>query len=331
MTPMRSEHDFSQEVFCTYKGERYSVRDNGAVFRYPGAGKRQRTADNRWTFGKLNDNTGYLEISSVRVHIIVATAFYGEKSTKEYVVDHIDTNRRNNRPENLRWLTRLENVVKNPITRKKIEFVCGCNIEEFLADPAKFRAKFQAPNFKWMRTVSAEEAKACLENMQAWAKSDQRPSGGSLGEWIFNRPALQKQPPPDVRDIVKSKTLNAVQLNWLVPSEFPCCPKEIADEPITAYAEKLKAGSIFCHNEVYSSIVFKSTISGDRRSLYVISKSAESKGAVKPWALAEITYDDGLFLHTSLGNFFTQEGVEKQYCLARGLEWTGGDSIDDYC
>ncbi len=32
-----------------------------------------------------------------------------------------------------------------------------------------------------------------------------------------------------------------------------------------------------------------------------------------------------------VGAFFTEEGVEKVYCLAQGLEWTGGDSINDYC
>ena len=34
---------------------------------------------------------------------------------------------------------------------------------------------------------------------------------------------------------------------------------------------------------------------------------------------------------TNLGTFFTEVGVEKQYALAQGLEWTGGDTLDDYC
>lgn len=89
--------DLKQEIECIYKDEKYSVRDNGAVFRYPRDGKRLRQYDNFWTFGKANDKHGYMEIASVRVHIIVATAFHGLKPTKEHVVDHIDTNRRNNR------------------------------------------------------------------------------------------------------------------------------------------------------------------------------------------------------------------------------------------
>ena len=90
-------NDFKQEIECIYKDEKYSVRDNGAVFRHPRDGKRPRKYDNFWTFGKPNDTHGYMEIASVRVHIIVATAFHGPKPTKEHVVDHIDTNRRNNR------------------------------------------------------------------------------------------------------------------------------------------------------------------------------------------------------------------------------------------
>lgn len=122
---MISLNDFKLQNECIYKDEKYSVRDNGAVLRYPPDKKRRRSIDNNWTFGKLNIKTGYLEIASVRIHRIVATAFLGEAPTKEHVVDHIDTNKQNNRPENLRWVTRLENILLNPITARRIELVCG--------------------------------------------------------------------------------------------------------------------------------------------------------------------------------------------------------------
>jgi hypothetical protein len=319
------------QVNCTYKDEQYSVRDSGEVLRHPCFGKQPRTLDNKWTFGKPNDKTGYMEIATARVHRIVATAFHGPAPTKEHVVDHIDTNKRNNRPENLRWVTKLENVLLNPITIKRIEFVCGCNVEEFLADPSKFRDKFQEPNYKWMCAVNAQEAQISLERLLAWAKSDKIPTGGTLGEWVFNRGTSQSQfveTNPEEHVIVKTKTLNATQRNWNTPSEFPCCPIEFTGEPITAYAEKLKTGLVFCRNDIYSSLVSKSAISHDHQSLYVIS---ESKKGIKPWALAEISYENGLFVHTSLGTFFEQNGVEKQFCFAQGLEWSGGDSIDDFC
>jgi len=55
---MISLNDFKLENECIYKDERYSVRDNGAVFRYPLNVNRPRPTDNIWTFGTLNKKTG---------------------------------------------------------------------------------------------------------------------------------------------------------------------------------------------------------------------------------------------------------------------------------
>lgn len=331
MTDGKSDPDFSQEVDCIYKAERYTVRDNGQVLRHPYVGKPPRPTDNQWTFGKPNSQTGYMGIASVPVHRIVATAFHGVAPSKDQVADHIDTNKRNNRPENLRWVTRLENILLNPITVKRIATVCG-SVEAFLADPSKFRDSFQEPNYAWMCTVTKEEGQLSLKRMLAWAASDKHPSGGVLGDWIFNR-SIQNPyayTTPVVPDMIMSKTLRAAQRNWKVLSEFPCCPQEYTDAPIVAYAEKLEIGSVFCRNDVYSSLVSQRWISDDYQSLYVISESIEG-GAIKPWALAKITYENDLLVHTSFPTFFTKEGAEKAYCQELGLEWLGGETFDDCC
>ena len=120
-------NDFHIEKECLYQGEHYCVRDNGAVLRYPKDKTKPRLLDNKWTFGK-NGNHGYLYIASKGVHRIVATAFHGENLSKEYIVDHIDTNKQNNRPENLRWITKEENIIKTTYffrdkkTLNKMEF-----------------------------------------------------------------------------------------------------------------------------------------------------------------------------------------------------------------
>ena len=177
--------NFTREIECIYKDERYAVRDNGAVFRYPRDGRRPRKYDNFWTFGKPNIVHGYMEIASVRIHAIVATAFLGPKPTKEHVVDHIDTNRRNNRVENLRWVTRLENILDNPITRKRITLRCG-SIEAFLANPSMLRENELPPDLRWMRTVTNAEAQVSKKRLLEWAESDKEPSGGSLDAWVFD-------------------------------------------------------------------------------------------------------------------------------------------------
>lgn len=77
---------FDEELECDYKGEHYSVRDNGAIMRH--AKGRKRPLDEVWTFGEKDVANG---------------------------------------SENLRWLTKLENILLNentiePQTVKDLKF-----------------------------------------------------------------------------------------------------------------------------------------------------------------------------------------------------------------
>jgi hypothetical protein len=64
--------------------------------------------------------------------------------------------------------------------------------------------------------------------------------------------------------------------------------------------------------------------------LWVICMTSESDAA-KPWSLAQVTYEDSLFVHTNLGSFFKKDGAEKHFTLVQGLEWAGGSTFDDLC
>ena len=318
---------FDQEKECVFKDETYSVRNNGAVMRHARPNKIKRKLDEVWTFGTKNKTNGYMYINSVRVHQIVAEAFLEPKPSPTHVIDHKDTNKCNNRPDNLRWATRLENALNNPITRKRIILCCG-SIENFLANPSLLRTSSVGQMFDWMRTVSPDEAKISKEKLERWAKEDSVPTGnGKLGEWVYHD--KQWGPEDTVEEDMpiekQSLTPNAMQVNWKVPSEFPLCPSVVSDEPLQDYLNNISEGKLFAKNAVYQSEVIKADFDKDRKAIVVMASGGMG------YALAKIEYKSNMFYHTSIRTFITDEGAEKYYTIERGYEWTGGDVFDDFC
>lgn len=55
------------------------------------------------------------------VHILVCTAFHGPRPSPKHQVDHINRDRWDNRPENLRWVTPHENQMNNIAHIRKLE------------------------------------------------------------------------------------------------------------------------------------------------------------------------------------------------------------------
>jgi hypothetical protein len=320
--------NFEVELHYFYNGDQYKVRDNGSVLRYPRLGGRLRQYDNQWTFGIPNSIDGYLEIASVPIHGVVATAFHGPRPTEWHVVDHIDSDKYNNRPENLRWITNLENILLDPITAKRIARICG-SVEAFLCEPLKFRDKLQVPKLDWIGNISEQEAQRVLQCLLALAGIDKCPSNGELDRWLVNRIEWLHYERA-IRELPKytmSKTANAVQCDWKVASEFSCCPEANDADPLSAYFDNLEPGLVFATNEKYTSFVMKFAMVSEKEALIVLTENPEG---VNRWALAEVTFENDYFVHKSLGSFVTLEGAEKYYCLAQGLDWTGGDTFDDY-
>src|SRR5690606_13630345 len=119
---------------------------------------------------------------------------------------------------------------------------------------------------------------------------------------------------------INSLTPNAVQKvrNWKTPSEFPYCPQENISNPIAEYMANLNIGDVFSRNQYRSSIIKYFTISKDENKLWIMCKSDE-ENPIKPYSLAEVTYQNNVFVHNSLGTFFEKDGAEKQFMLIQGL------------
>lgn len=133
---------------------------------------------------------------------------------------------------------------------------------------------------------------------------------------------------PDVALRLKpSLTSGAMQLNWRVPTEFPLCPLAPEAMPLQQYLEKLSPKALFCKNNVYKSYVLKAELSLDGSHIVVLTVS----DSVDSFAVAELSFKDGNFIHESKGSFITENGAEKCYTLSLGKEWNGGDVLEDYC
>ena len=344
---------FDEERTCEFKGEVYSVRDNGSVMRHNKEGKKPRPLDNKWTFGKLDTQHGYLTIGLVAVHRIVATAFLGGQPSDKHVVDHIDTNRQNNRPSNLRWLTRLENIVLNDITRSKLEQLCGCPIDEILSDLSILRNIPLTPQFEWIRAVSKQEAEQSLITWKKWvnwlSENKEKKRNTLLADEYKNKrnSPIRSSNPNGVNEPLGAyyDRLN----KWVdkaserkeheIPAEYrngrngfiyPLEPQG-AEASLDAYYHSLKTDEVFCYKDYpsgrYSFYIIDFCLNKETN---ILSVATTNHSEVKPLYLTGVTLsNDGFEYDTQ--SFFTGEGLSKYMTLARGEEWTGGDVFDDYC
>lgn len=334
---------FTEVRECDYKGEHYSVRDNGAVMRHPKPGKKPREMDNVWTFGRRDEQTAYMWWGSHRVHIIVANAFLGEHDSRVYVVDHIDTNRCNNRADNLRWFTRLENALNNPITRKRIEWLCGGDIQKFLDDPSCLRTDApKARDLSWMRTVTPEEARTAMSNLLRWAKKPLSPAANGKNnvqdqkrdpEWMFKKRQWKTPKPRHYGPLphieyclgVEQECASpkwATQFNWDPPTSFPLCPAKFSDTAIDEYFDSLSKGAVFSKNERGHSTILDFRKDGNHGGFVVLLQTNDRR----PYAVIRVAVENGTIVHENYAGIYAKlEDAQSRF--GSELKWPNDDDM----
>lgn len=326
-------NDYKEIKECTYKNEHYSVRDNGAILRHSRPGKPKRALDDTWTWGKPGAN-GYLFVTGqVQVHRIVATAFHGEPTDKNMVVDHKDTNKQNNRPENLEWKTRDENVLNNPYTLAKLKYSYPTAFKDGRPDWNIIREQKKKQDMSWMRPVTREEEQNFKQRMDENLTRSSEEAKGKMGEWMFqpkSRNYVDVEPEPGLIDSL-TPGAKQVRARWKTPAEFPCMPQGDEDKTLENYLSKLTHGAVFAKTSYGDSIVDKAAFAKEKDAI-IVKTFTNSQSEVKQGGRnSKITYKDGYFIHETLGSYFDPNGAEKYFTLAIGEEWTGRDVIDDYC
>lgn len=312
---------FNRVKETDFKGETYLVRDNGAVLRKSRTDRRKSRLDEVWTFGKKQKD-GYMRISTHYVHIIVAHAFHGAPPTadKKYV-DHKDTTKSNNRPVNLEWVTWLENLLRNPLSRRKIINSWG-SLEKFFEAPNKFNLQ---KNSNWTIPLSEHESEEGKKNFIEWARQESVQTDKYVNEFLASQNNLHHLM-ETINTDVESLSLLAIQRDWRTPSKFPHCPKQIGARPLEDYCKKLKSGSIFASDQYKDSIVVTAETCDSH--LAVVTKSSE-KDPVKPWAVAKITMENGKFVHEAICTCFDENSALNELYKLMGRPALR-DSIENY-
>lgn len=335
---MTVDEEYSREVRCIYKDREYLVRDNGAIFRVPKDQGFRSKYDGVWTFGEKDMNTGYMFLaSSIRVHQVVCSAFHGPAPMPEMVVDHIDTNRCNNRPENLRWLTRLENALANEYTRNKIIFLCG-SVEAFLDDPSILRSKALPPNISWMRTVTKAEAAICKKHLDELVKRrpSEESSGGGLGEYIFQSEKssrtitysdlINKYPRAELEAFCQKQYSEPMWecrvLNHTEESLFPCSPSISVDgeNVIREYQRILHPGADFLISRYYKLVVVAVLDFDKGNQLRVLTEKPNGERNI--WYIFEIWTDGKVLFHQKVATYSLSK-EEKAYDAFNDLSTAG--------
>ena len=98
------------------------------------------------------------------------------------------------------------------------------------------------------------------------------------------------------------------------------------------YCNNLEKGKIFFHKEYGGGSFGESKIidyyyDDAKQIIYV---ACDSTNPVKPYYLEQITIVDGQYAYNGR-SLFSPVSVEKYMTIARGKEWNGEDTIDDYC
>lgn len=347
---MTVDEEYNKEVRCSYKDREYLVRDNGAIFRAPKDPGFRSKYDGVWTFGEKDMNTGYMFLaSSIRVHQVVCTAFHGPAPMPEMVVDHIDTNRCNNRPENLRWLTRLENALANKFTRNKIIFLCG-SVEAYLEDTSILRSKALPPNISWMRTVTKAEAEACKKHLDELVKkkTSGEPSGEGLGEYVFQSEKssraitysdlISKYPRAELEAICQKQYAEPMWecqvLNHTEESLFPSAPSSTVDgnTVIGEYRRMLHPGADFLISRYYKLVVVDVRDFDDGNQLRVLTERPNGERMI--WYIFEIWTDGKVLFHQKVATFSLSK-EDKAYDAFNDLSTAGkhssGPGSSFYC
>ncbi len=103
---------------------------------------------------------------------------------------------------------------------------------------------------------------------------------------------------------------------------FPCCPKELEKISLEAYFQNLKVGAVFAYNDDSPNLIILEFVKVKSNSSILVKCEREGLTSeiegFKPWLLAEITFENGFFVHSNLDSYFEKDDADKEFCIKQG-------------
>lgn len=126
----------------------------------------------------------------------------------------------------------------------------------------------------------------------------------------------------------KYSPLSPTVVNIRTSTKFYCCPHRTSDSPLQAYYDNVEIGMLFASNTFAKPFVFDKAMSLDNNTFVVMGK--DIYGAIKPWVVYSVAWNGRNFYYNAQAHFDYQSAL-KNFTLAQGKIWHGGDTLSDLC
>lgn len=114
----------------------------------------------------------------------------------------------------------------------------------------------------------------------------------------------------------------------IIPTKYYCYPGLKWDPPLQAYYNNIEIGMLFASNRYAKPFVFDKAMSLDNNSFVILGK--DIYGAIKPWVVYAVSWNGRNYYH-KVSSHFDYQSALKDFTLAQGKEWYGGDTMSDWC
>ena len=345
--------EYTREVTCEYKGELYSVRDNGAVLRHAREGKPTRPIsayqsllpkEPTKSFEEWLGNHDIKQVQSNTSECFTNPMVYDfekEQSASEIIsTDHL-TSQDEQIEEEDEW------DKKEVFYKEKNESLTPGALQMHFYEKMSFPLcpkdtngglDSYADNLSIGKVVArAENGEECI--ILSWG-------------WTLKLDAIQIEFQQEELPYWMYITLDGekyfhfkyyyaetcrfcgspyvLQFGGKTLCDFPLCPKD-GNITLEEYADLLQRDVIFEKNQYGNYCVIDREIVRNEGEEPYLLVALSAPNEIKPYGDARVYVKNGKVIHKIEKCYFDYNTLQRRFCTIRGQEWTGEDTIDDYC